>query len=156
MNGKLGSASTVIYFTNHKDPTHAEGTIILAPYSAFPTPEGWSRHEADDLASVRRLEDRLNDQETRRLEAQYHRSEATLKNLRQKVRDQLMAKLLSSETSEYDRDFIKEWIRLRDEKKRAKYQAAFEHRAIFLHQLHNDIPADRDANDETVNVDRIG
>src|SRR6266853_1790824 len=103
MNGKLGSASCVIYFTNHTDPTHAEGTVILAPYSDFATPEGWSRHEADDLPSIRRLEDTLNAQEMRRLEAQYHRSEATLKNLRQKVRDQLMAKLASGSTSEYDK-----------------------------------------------------
>jgi hypothetical protein len=156
MNGKLGSASVVIYFVNHTDPKSPLGYIALAPYSGCPPPEGWSVHEADDLPSVRRLEKSMQEQEIRFHVQDYLREQQGIGKLQSKVRERLYAKLFSNSTSEYEKDYIREWIKLKDEQKAEKYRKMYEDRILILHQLHYDIPKDRDANEEVAEVDRIG
>ena len=156
MNGKLGSASAVIYFVNHTDPRHWPGYIMLAPYSEFHTPEGYSREVADDLPSLRKLEQRMNNDATREWREEYFYSETGLFAFQEKKRAELRSKMYSAATTPYERDFIEEWLKLKDEKKRDRYKEFFEHRQIVLHQLHYDTPKDRDADEEKVDLDRIG
>ena len=58
---KLGTLTPVVYFVAHRVPTHAEGYVMLAPYTGCPTPPGYSREYADTLDAVDRLQKRLGD-----------------------------------------------------------------------------------------------
>ena len=154
MNGKLSTLSRPVYFVNHKDPNYAEGHVILAPYSDFQTPEGWSRHECEDLGQVDELQKRLTEQEKRKAERDIFREEAVFGAMRQRVRDDLYAKLVSGETSEYEKEFIREYLKLRDEK-RGKYRDFFGRRSVILYAREYDIPTGRKDNEEKANLDRL-
>jgi hypothetical protein len=153
---KRGSIEAVIYFRNYADPAHPPGYVMLAPYSDFPTPRGYSREGAETLADARKLQAALIAQESAQSQDEYFRDEAAFGRRQQEIRDRLYAKMTSSATSPYERDFIREFLRLRDDKKADKYSAIFEQRAMYLHALENDAPRGRRDGEETFSPDRIG
>lgn len=140
---KRGCIEPVVYFVAHHCPKgHPEGYIMLAPYSSYPTPEGYSYHEADTLAAVDVLQSRLQEQEAREWEAERTMDEAQFHARRQKVRDSLYARMTSGSTGQYEKDFIREWLKLRSEKRR-RYSDAFEHRHAYLYAREFDTPGRR-------------
>lgn len=139
----------VIYF-RRKD-----GRIFLAPYSEFATPPGCDREYADTLYKVHELEKRLVDQEREQWEKEALTEAAIMGRRIDEVRDRLYQRMCSSSTDQYEKDFIREWLKLRDEKKRNKYAAFLGHRNAYLHALHYDTPKDRRVDEEKVNTDRI-
>lgn len=153
MNGKLGSLDAPIYFVNHADPAHPPGYIMLAPYSDFATPFGYVRHIADDLPAVDRLQKQLQEQEYREWERESARDLEMLKTRFTASRDRLYARMTSSACPPYERDFIRGYLQLQDEK-REKHRRNFECRAAYLWARENDIPKGRHANEESFNSDR--
>jgi hypothetical protein len=151
-----GSIEPVIYFYNYRDPAHPEGYLMLAPYTSYPTPPGYERREARTLPEVDKMYEVLVRQERLQWEREYFREEATFGKRQQDLRDRLYARMTSGSTGEYEKDFIKSWLELRNEKKRQKYADIFEHRHLFLSARENDIPKGRNADEEKVNLDRIG
>jgi len=128
---KLGSLEPVVYFKNYRDPAHPPGYLLLAPYSDFPTPSGYSREHADNLPDVDKLQRVLCEQERRSAEEEFLHDEAVLGRKYAEMTDKLRQRMVSNSTSAYDRDFIAGYLKLREEK-RAKHQQRFEHRVMYL------------------------
>lgn len=114
----MGTLTPIIYFVNR------DGNISLPPVSDCPTPRGYERREAGTLAEVDALQSRLQDQERRQLEEEHMLDEARWGAVRQRVSDNLRQRMVSADTSPYERDFISAYLELREEK-RAKYQQRF-------------------------------
>lgn len=153
MNGKLGSLDAPVYFVNHRDPAHPPGYLMLAPYSNFATPAGYSREVADDLPSVDRLQRRLAEQTMREFEAERERDESLIIPRLEAIRDRLVARMTSAACSPYERDFIREYLALRIEK-RDKYHSRFACDTAYLWLRENMLPKGRRANEESFNADR--
>lgn len=154
MNGKLGSLAAPVYFVNQCDDKYPTGYYILAPYSSFPTPHGWLRYEADDLRQVDRLQKILLQQELDRAQRENIREEMVFGPLRQIVRDRLYARMTSSSCSEYEKDFIREYLKLREEKRR-KHEERFRHTTLYLHAREMDSRQGRKPNEEITIIDDI-
>ena len=154
MDGFLGSLDAVIYFRNYRDPAHPEGYLLLAPYSDFPAPSGYSREVARTLPEIDRLQFILVEQERRAAEAEALHDEVILGRRYAELTDRLRQRMISSSTSPYDRDFIEGYLKLREEK-RDRHRQRFSERTMFLHARENDTPKNRNVNDEKVSLDRI-
>jgi hypothetical protein len=122
----LGTLEPVIYFRN------ARGHVMLAPYSSMPTPAGYEREEAGSLPEIDKLIALLSAQETRQLRAEHEREEAIGELVRNKVRDNLMQRLCSSETSAMERDFIHGYLALQEDKRIARH-AKYSEYVFYLH-----------------------
>jgi len=154
MNGFLGSLSEVIYFRNHRDPAHPPGYLMLAPYSEFRTPDGYSREAARTLGEIDALQRTLISQERRDCEQEILHDEAVLSRKVMEVTDRLRQRMVSSSTSPFERDFIELYLQLREEK-RDRHRQRFMERTMYLHARENDAPRGRDDNSESVNLDRV-
>ena len=140
----------VIYFV------HADNKrITLAPYTSFPTPYNHTREVANTLGEVSVLQRRLQEQERRDMEREYIQSESKMEALSQVIRDRLYARMASSATTEYERDYIRAWLELKDEKKRARYAEIFHLRQHYLWALEFDSARNRRSDEERVNTERI-
>ena len=109
----------VRYFCN------AFGNILLPPDDATRCPSGYESCEANTLPEIDMLRDRLVAQTRRELDAQAIRDEYTFGAKRKATLDSLTTKLASSTTSEYEKEFIRYYLQLRDEEKRKNYQKRF-------------------------------
>ena len=148
---KLGTLTPVVYFVNHRDPRHAEGHILIAPYTGFPAPEGYSTEYADTLAAVDKLQKRLQEQ-TRREFAAEQRALYGDGAVRDAIHERLLARLVSSETSEHDKDFIRAWLKVREDK-RDYFARQFECRNSYLYAREMDLGS-RHADSEEFNVEK--
>jgi hypothetical protein len=135
---KPGTIEAVIYFVNGADPAHPPGFLMLAPYSDFPTPEGYSREYADTLAAVDKLEATLQSQELAAMEHEAEMDATRFAARRQAVRDNLYARMTSGECSEYEREFIRGYLQLRNDRK-PKYQELLRQWQMHMWARHNDI-----------------
>lgn len=108
----------VRYFVN------AAGNILLPPTDDIPCPPSYELREANTLPEIDELQRRLEAAKRRELEAQAIRDEFTFMQERHRIYDSLNTKLNSSSTSPYEKDFIREYLKLRYEK-RQEYQKRF-------------------------------
>jgi antirestriction protein ArdC len=141
MPRKLGTLSPVIYFVN------ADGHILLAPYSDFPTPASYERREAGSLPEIDRLVERMRAQELRIIEQEHMAEAERAERVHAAVRDRLYAKLVSAATNTMEADFIRAYLELREEKHRKKYHAKYEAYNVYLHAREFDLHG-RDAASE--------
>jgi hypothetical protein len=146
----LGTLSPIVYFVNSsggdRDPHHPPGYIMLAPYSDFATPHGYLRETAGTLPEARRLNDRLVAQERESWEREAEANHALVSAKKAEVRDRIYARMTSSSTSEYEREFLRLYLQLRDEKA-ARYDQRWLERQAYLWSLENDL-GDREADSE--------
>jgi hypothetical protein len=152
--GKLGTLEPVFYFVNYKDPSHEVGYIILAPYSQCPEPDGYRREYADTLGDVDRLQKRLQEQEFRKWEAEYEHDKSLTYDGKRRVYESLVRTMQSSRTSPFERDFIKAYLALQDEK-REKHRQRFLERQCYLTAREFDTPKGRAVDKEEVSLDRL-
>jgi hypothetical protein len=155
-----GRIEPTIYFrcysSEKSNPQRPVGYLLIAPYTECPTPSGYERCEALYLNDVYKLEKVLVQQERDGWEQEAELEEERFAERRAAVRDKLYARMTSSATSEYEREFISEWLKLRDDKKRAKYAQFYTERQAYLHALHFDTPSGRRVDEEKFSIDRIG
>jgi hypothetical protein len=149
---KMGTLTAAVYFVNHRDPKHAEGYVMMAPYTGFPTPAGYSVEYADTLDAVDKLQKRLQEQTRREFAAEREAIEAAGGSVRKLIRDRLMSHLCSSSTSQHDKDFIRDWLVVHEDR-RDEFARHFEMRNCYLHARENDL-GKRRADDESFNVER--
>jgi hypothetical protein len=144
---KPGSIEPIIYFRR------ADGYIILAPYTSAPCPEDCVREEADTLPAARKLQDILVSQERRQWESEHHYDLALVARQEAEMRDKFNERIASTGTSQYEKDFLRAWMQLRDERKREKYRKLYEQRQAYLYSLEYDSPG-RSVSVESFNVER--
>jgi hypothetical protein len=152
--GKMGTLEPVEFFVNYTSPDHERGYILIASYTGCPAPEGYRAEYADTLPAVRQLEKILQRQEHRANELEWQRDRAAGAAGRQRVRDRLMSRLASSSTSEFDKDFIRAYLQVREDKA-AKHEQRFTERHAYLTALNFDTPKGRAVDEETVSLDRL-
>jgi hypothetical protein len=151
---KLGTLSPLIYFVNRRDSSRREGYIMVAPYSACPTPPGWERMEAGTLRECYALQARLQDQE---LDDWQREGGREIEILRARFAQQraTIVERMSRASTPFDRQYLETILQIK-ESRLAYAEQQFEHRNMYLHSLEHDAPKGRRDDEESVNVDRIG
>ena len=100
-------------------------------------PKGWQWREAGTLAECHALEKRLIEQETKRAG---HMADVTAwesEQVRRKVQQNLYSRLLSADATDFEKEFIRLWFKLRDDK-RAQYENRLREHNWHLRMLHYD------------------
>ena len=128
---------------------------MLAPYTACPTPEGWSREEATTLRECYKLQSCLQDQEIEDWKREGARDTELVRQRFKETRERMLTRMASSSTTPFDRDFMESYLQLQ-EKKLEKHERNFECRNAYLRSLEFDTPRGRRDDEESVNIDRIG
>jgi hypothetical protein len=116
-----------------------DGTISLPPTDDTPCPPGYMRCEANTLAEVDLLQRQLQQATYERCQRELRRDEEAFAESRERVRSSLTAKIASSATTEYEREFLRAYIQLREEK-RDKYRQRFACDVAYLEMRENDRP----------------
>jgi hypothetical protein len=102
-------------------------------------PPGYDRREANTLDEVDKLQRRLQQQTRDRHEREAEHDEALIAESKATVMSNLIQRAASSATTAYERDFIKCYLQLREEK-RAEYRKRFACDTAFLEMRENDRP----------------
>lgn len=145
-----GHVTPIIYFR------YPNGHIVLAPYSAMPTPHAAIREEADNLPLIQKLEDRLVQQEKDNaeieVEAQYNREEM----IRARIKSGLYHLATRGDVPEHVKEILKLHMMARDEEQRKQCQEALNiWQTTRLEGLHYDTPKGRGVADETYDRDAV-
>ncbi len=115
----------------------ASGVILLPPDSTTPCPFDCVEREANSLAEVDALQRRLQQQTYERRQQELQTDEEAFAAAREQVRSDLTARLSSAATSEYEREFIRLYLQLREER-RAAYRSRFTADTAYLLAREND------------------
>lgn len=149
-----GKIEPVIYFRCYDpslaNPSRPRGYLLIAPYTACPTPFGYEQCAAETLADVDKLEAALVQQEREGWEQEAEIDEMKFSEARNAVRDRLYARMTSAATDEWEKEFIRLYLQLRDERKKEMYRQRFLERQAYLWARHNDTPAGRQVDEEKV------
>jgi len=137
-NYSIGQLNPVVYFENNR------GEISLPPSTDDALrikdqmlKRGWVLKEADTLAKVDVLQKRLQDIEYRRSQKELEHEEVSFGSARKRIRENLYSRMVSSSTSEYEKEFIRCYLQL-SEHKRAEYQKRFTADISYLNMREND------------------
>jgi hypothetical protein len=95
------------------------------------------RCEANTLAEVDLLQRQLQQATYERCQRELRRDEEAFAESRERVRSSLTAKIASSATTEYEREFLRAYIQLREDK-RDKYRSRFTCDRAYLLAREND------------------
>lgn len=116
---KKGCIDAIQYWKNEK------GNIMLMPTNDVLTMDrlrrymgkmGYMLHVADTLRQAEQLQNDLQAQLKREQEMELAKDENMTHIRRQQVRDRLYARSISSNTSQYEREFIQQWLEWRNHK----------------------------------------
>jgi hypothetical protein len=116
-----------------------DGTVLLPPSDDIPCPADCIDREANTLDEVDKLQKRLQQATYERCQRELQRDEEAFAESRERVRSSLTAKIASSATTEYEREFLRAYIQLREEK-RDKYRQRFACDVAYLEMRENDRP----------------
>lgn len=151
---KPGCVEPVVYWVNGADFNHPIGYIILAPYTGCPVLPGYREEYADTLSDIDKLERKLQEQDRQEHFQEYLRDNTLIAQRDAQIRDKLRSRMLSSDCSQYEKDFIELYLQLRDERKKEKYRQLFLEHQSYLWARHNNV-GNRQADKEEVNLDKI-
>lgn len=143
-----GSLEPVFFFEREDGyvliPTYDAGMpqqarhIFEMKFRNHPT-EKWQWRETDGtLTGVRDLERRLIEQERRRTEQMKEMHHVIREASRKAVRDNLYARMVSSSTSEFDRECCRIWLEKRDDPSRDKVATEMDNHNWYLWSLEQD------------------
>lgn len=140
INRALGTLDPIVYFEN------SEGAIVLPPETATARyfyeghrggsgrtyrELGFEWREAGTLAEIDALQKRLVEQERREAERNAEVDDARSRMIWEKVGASLRARMVSSSTSEYEKEFIRLYLELREER-RARHRQRWLERTSYL------------------------
>jgi len=128
------------------------GHIAWPPNSDTPLPKSlfcpecgcrqpYEEREANTLPELDRLQARLTDAARHRDQTQWQADSDRMAAARRSVYDRIMARIQSSSTTEYEKDFLREYLKLREER-RAKYHSRFLCDRVYLEAREFDRPRD--------------
>ena len=132
-----GTLRPAIYFQN------ADGQVILPPeeigspgtaremYERRYKAQGWEWREAGTLQDLDGLQKRLVEQEVRKNSLRAASAGFSRDAAFRQTGDALRARMVSSSTSAFERDFILEYLKMREDK-RPKYQDALTQHNYYL------------------------
>jgi hypothetical protein len=115
-----------------------DGNISLPPTSDTPCPPAYQRCEANTIAEVESLERRMQQASRAKADREGIEWEQAGLEVRRANRRSIMTAIESASTDQYTKDFLREWCKLRDESRRAKYKEIFQQREGYFEALHND------------------
>jgi hypothetical protein len=138
----------VIYFR------YPNGHLTLAPFSDCPTPDGAIKEEVDTLPAIDRLVDTLRKQEYESSQREMRNDMNQFAAKDRDIRDRIYQRMTSGATSEYEKEFLRLYLSLRDERKREIYQQRYLEQQWFLRAREFDL-GNRDASTECVNLDKV-
>lgn len=157
LNYAMGQLNPVVYFIN------SSGDIALPPSTEEAlklkdrmSRRGYELREAGTLAEIDSLQKTMQEQEHARRLLEFGRTESSLAEARRIIRDRLIARMTSSSTSPYERDFIRAYLQLREEKREkwrnrftadiaARFiQRDYDHPKEYLHKIADSIPDGKD------------
>ena len=140
----MGTLDPVIYFEN------SSGHILLAPqevgqgtqlprrlYEQRYKHQGYEWREADTLDKIVKLQKRLVEQETAILRHQGQVDEEKRRRVHAETASNLRQRMSSSSCDPWERDFIREWLKLTEEKQK-QYTQRFTERNMYLQALEFD------------------
>lgn len=117
----------LIYFINAAGdialPPETEGGVYLEWLRRMP---GYEAREANTIGEVNKLQKALQRIEYEKLQREGVREEQVWESRLSDVRSNLSQRIASSNTSQYEKDFLREWVKLKDEQRRDKHRAKFE------------------------------
>jgi hypothetical protein len=143
----FGTLTPVIFFRCKHDHH------VLAPYSECPTPAGCEyqhpltavrcgqpciREGAGTLADIDRLQSQLTSQENEKLMLERQFDVMQISAGQERVRQSLLTRLESAATPEMEKEFIREYLRLRQDL-RGKHHAKFAEYSVYIHARENDL-----------------
>jgi hypothetical protein len=156
-NYAMGQLNPVVYFIN------STGEIALPPSTEEAlklrdrmSKRGYEFREAGSLHEIDALQKTMWQQEYVRRTQEFGRTEASLAESRKAVRDRLVSRMTSSSTPQYERDFIRAYLQLRDDKREqwrnrfigdqaARFvQRDYDHPIEYLHKIADSIPDGKD------------
>lgn len=119
LNYAIGTLNPIVYFENRKGeismPPSTEDALRIRDDMSR---RGWDFKETGNtLAEIDEFQKRLQNQELVKRKAELERDEITFGQVRKSVRDRLYARMVSGSTSPYEREFIQQYLMLRDEKR---------------------------------------
>ena len=115
-----------------------DGRLSLPPTDDTPTPPGYIRKEANTLTEVDALQHRLQQATYERCQKELQHDEAAFSVARKDTYDRLYSRMHSAATSEYEREFIKYYLQVRQPERRAEYRKKFACDTAFLELREND------------------
>lgn len=118
----------------------ANGTIYIPPTSDIPCPPHCITRYCASIRDVERLVARMQQAAMDEADRAGVRQQIVWGPKLEAIRDDLLAKMHSAGVSEYERDFLREWLKLRDEKKKENYARLFEQRRVIAEALEFDRP----------------
>lgn len=130
-----GTFNPVVYFEN------ASGHLILPGNVDEEGQRGWNgyvRKEAARLDEVDVLQKRMEAQERREMQVRLEHDQQIFTARREKVRDSLLRTMTRHTTKPYERDFIREYLAISDERKRKFYQKHNNVNAYFVAREYDD------------------
>jgi hypothetical protein len=145
---KPGTVAPLIYLR------YPNGHLTLAPFSDCPTPDGSIREEADTLPAIDKVVDVLRRQEYEQLQKEKHYDMKLFQEHERRFLDKIHAQISSSATTPFIKDLLREYLKLRDTRKREKYHKIYEQADWYLYARENEL-GDRDASKEEVNLDKV-
>lgn len=145
---KPGTVAPLVYFR------YPNGHLTLAPFSDCPTPDGAIREERDTLHEIDKVVDILRRQEYESAQREMHNDMNLVAARDKEIRDRIYQRMTSGSTSAYEKEFLRYYLQLRDERKREIYRQRFLEAQWYLYSRENDL-GDRAADKECVNLDRI-
>ena len=112
-------AILLVYFENK------HGNVCLPPTNDCPTLPGYERRECHYLHEVDKIQKRLYAQTVDELEREGIREQAVWGQRMAQVRSDLITRMHSAATIQYEKDFIAAYLCLSDERKREQYRSRF-------------------------------
>ena len=121
LNFAMGQLNPVVYFVD------SNGNIALPPSTEEAhklrdrmRSRGYELREAGTLHEIDVLQKQMEEKEFAQARMELDRNERAVADKRKEIRERLMARMISSSTSQYERDFIKAWLMMRDDKRKEK------------------------------------
>jgi hypothetical protein len=117
-----------------------DGEVVLPPttedarwlYRTYYQNRGWEWCEASTLAEVDALQDRLVSLEKDKMDREMEHDEKLLAPKREEIRSNLSQRMISAKTGEWEKEFIRLYMQLRDEKKKEAYRQRYLERTSYL------------------------
>lgn len=130
----VGTFSPVIYFESPTGEISLPGTDEENQRGQ----NGWIRKEANTLKAVDELQRRMEDNDRRDLREKLNRDEFMFQEKRKKTRESLLRTLTKRTTSPYEKEFLREYLNLSDERKRKFYGRDKNINSFFLAREYDD------------------
>lgn len=129
-----GTFDPVIYFESPMGQVSLPGTTEVNQRGH----NGWIRREANTLQDVDALQVKLEAQDRKEMRANLEHDEAVFQAKRQKTRESLLRTMTKRTTKNYEREFIREYLTVSEQRKRKFYGRDKSINSFFLAREYDD------------------